>query len=201
MSQILTTFVSQIVLIALQTLLNLHLHPPWQKRLHHLIILQTTPSSSLPPNETKSTWVGVHLTGAGKDIVLFGYLMVNDLFHVEVAETTVVLRKLLQCHVLRLTEGEDSVAAITYWRLPPNGPGLETSITMFLSEQWWNIDGFLNGLYKGCLLPSKDPECAARDMEEESSSGRDRKDSGLSQHFHMGLGVFNGNFWFLSGHP
>lgn len=46
--------------------------------------------------------------------MLFGYLMVNDLFHVEVAETTVVLRKLLQCHVLRLTEGEDSVAAITY---------------------------------------------------------------------------------------
>lgn len=29
--------------------------------------------------------------------------MVNDLFNVEAAETTVVLRKLLQCHVLRLT--------------------------------------------------------------------------------------------------
>lgn len=48
------------------------------------------------------------------DIVMFGYLMVNDLFNVEVAETTVVLRKLLRCHVLRLAEGEDSVAAITY---------------------------------------------------------------------------------------
>lgn len=41
--------------------------------------------------------------------------MVNDLFNVEVAETAVVLRKLLRCHVLRLTEGGgDSVAAITY---------------------------------------------------------------------------------------
>ena len=127
--------------------------------------------------------------------------MVNDLFNVEVAETTVVLRKLLRCHVLRLTEGEDSVAAITYWRLPPNGPGLETSITTFLSERRWNIDGFLNGLYKGCLLHSKDPECAARDIEKESSSGRDRKDSGLSQHFLTELGVFNENFWSLSGHP
>lgn len=37
--------------------------------------------------------------------MLFGYLMVNDLFNVEAAETTVVLRKLLQCHVLRLTVG------------------------------------------------------------------------------------------------
>lgn len=37
--------------------------------------------------------------------MLFGYLMVNDLFNVEVAETTVVLRKLLRCQVLRLTEG------------------------------------------------------------------------------------------------
>lgn len=52
--------------------------------------------------------------------MLFGYLMVNDLFNVEAAETTVVLRKLLQCHVLRLTVGwgggwgGDSVAAITY---------------------------------------------------------------------------------------
>lgn len=38
-------------------------------------------------------------------MVLFGYLMVNDLFNVEVAETAVVLRKLLRCHVLRLTAG------------------------------------------------------------------------------------------------
>lgn len=37
-----------------------------------------------------------HLTGAGKDIVLTGYLMVNDLFNVEVAETAVVLRKPLR---------------------------------------------------------------------------------------------------------
>lgn len=34
-----------------------------------------------------------HLTGAGEDIVLLGYLMVNDLFNAQVAETTVVLRK------------------------------------------------------------------------------------------------------------
>lgn len=40
--------------------------------------------------------LGGHLTGAGKDTVLLGYLMVNDLFNVEVAETTVVLRKLLR---------------------------------------------------------------------------------------------------------
>lgn len=47
--------------------------------------------------------------------MLFGYLMVNDLFNVEVAETTVILRKLLRCHVLRTGGwGEDSTAAITY---------------------------------------------------------------------------------------
>lgn len=34
-------------------------------------------------------------------MVLLGYLMVNDLFNVEVAETTVVLRKLLRCLLLR----------------------------------------------------------------------------------------------------
>lgn len=33
------------------------------------------------------------MTGAGEDIVLVGYLMVNDLFNVEVAETAVVFRK------------------------------------------------------------------------------------------------------------
>lgn len=41
-------------------------------------------------------WGGCHLTGAGKDTLLLGYLMVNDLFNVEVAETTVVSRKLLR---------------------------------------------------------------------------------------------------------
>lgn len=35
--------------------------------------------------------------------------MVNDLFNVEVAETAVVLRKLLQCHVFRLTEGKTAL--------------------------------------------------------------------------------------------
>lgn len=57
----------------------------------------------------------------------------------------------------------EMLAAITYWRLPPNGPRLETSITMLLSEQWWNIDGLLNGLpYMGwpALLHCKNRERA-----------------------------------------
>lgn len=39
---------------------------------------------------------GVHLTGAGKDTVLLGNLMVNDLFNVDGAETTVVFGKPLR---------------------------------------------------------------------------------------------------------
>lgn len=50
---------------------------------------------SPPSFQTDNSTFG-HLTGAGKDIVLIGYLMVNDLFNVEGAETTVVLSKPLR---------------------------------------------------------------------------------------------------------
>lgn len=78
----------------------------------------------------------------------------------------------------------EMLAAITYWRPPPNGPGLETSITMFLSEQWWNIDGFLNGLpYKGwpVTLHPEDPECAARLMRKKEKRGGVEARTGRSQ--------------------
>lgn len=99
MKENLTTCVSkQNVHIALYTriiLLNECLHSD-RHGIYYLYALQTTPSPSLPLTETNnSTWEG-HLTGAGKNIVLLGYLMVNDLFNVEVAETTVVLRKALR---------------------------------------------------------------------------------------------------------
>lgn len=59
---------------------------------HHHSCLHPIPSLRL----ITVLGAGDHLTGAGKGIVLLGYLMVNDLFNVEVAETTVVLRKPLR---------------------------------------------------------------------------------------------------------
>lgn len=63
-----------------------------------LSILQTALHHSPAPllSLTPTAVLGGRLTGAGKDIVHLGYLMVNDLFNVEEAETTVVLRKLLR---------------------------------------------------------------------------------------------------------
>ena len=85
--------------------------------------LQTTVQPGLPPflllrliTEREG---GGHLTGAGKDTLLLGYLMVNDLFNVEVAETTVVWRKLLRWLVLR-RETDGGKVEVGGWEVKRN---------------------------------------------------------------------------------